>query len=61
MNIKPTYIVQTSKDKFQICFKLNDKDIDFKEYELINKTLAIFFESDINVCSIEKLFRLHFL
>ena len=60
LNIKPTYIAQTLKDKFQICFKLNDKDIDFKEYELINKTLATYFDSDINVCSIEKLFRLPF-
>lgn len=60
LNIKPTYIVQTSKDKFQICFKLNDKDINFKEYELINKTLATYFESDINVCTVEKLFRLPF-
>lgn len=57
LNIAPTYVLQTSENKFQICFKLNDKNIDFKEYELINKTLAKYFDSDSNVCSIEKVFR----
>ena len=57
LNIAPTYVLQTSKNKFQMCFKLNYKNIDFKEYELINKTLAKYFDSDSNVCSIEKVFR----
>ncbi len=60
LNIVPTYVLQTSENKFQVCFKLNDKNIDFKEYELINKTLAKYFDSDFNVCSIEKVFRFPF-
>lgn len=60
LNIVPTYVLETSTNKFQICFKLNDKNIDFKEYELINKTLAKYFDSDSNVCSIEKVFRFPF-
>lgn len=57
LNIVPSYVLQTSENKFQVCFKLNNTNIDFKEYELINKTLAKFFDSDPNVCSIEKIFR----
>lgn len=58
LNMVPTYILQTSPKKFQVCYRLDNKDIDFKEYELVNKTLAKMFKSDINVCSIEKVFRL---
>lgn len=54
----PSYILETSPKKFQVCYRLNDSTIDFKEYELVNKTLAKKFNSDINVCSIEKVFRL---
>ncbi|MFY4789363.1 DNA-primase RepB domain-containing protein [Aliarcobacter butzleri] len=57
LNIVPSYVLQTSENKFQVCFKLNNTNIDFKEYELINKTLAKYFDSDSNVCSIEKVFR----
>jgi hypothetical protein len=58
LNMTPSYILETSPKKFQICYRLNDSEIDFKEYELVNKTLAKKFNSDINVCSIEKVFRL---
>ena len=56
-NIKPTYILQTSPKKFQICFMLNDS-VDSLNWEKVNKILAYYFDSDINVCSMEKLFRL---
>lgn len=58
LNMTPSYILETSPKKFQVCYRLNDSTIDFKEYELVNKTLAKKFNSDINVCSIEKVFRL---
>ena len=58
LGIIPSYILETSPKKFQVCYKLNENDIDFKEYELINKTLAKKFRADINVCSVEKVFRL---
>lgn len=60
LKMNPTYILETSEMKFQVCYRLNDSNIDFKEYELVNKTLAKKFNSDINVCSIEKVFRLPF-
>jgi len=60
LNMNPTYILETSPMKFQVCYRLNDENIDFKEYEIVNKTLAKKFNSDINVCSIEKVFRLPF-
>ncbi|MDD4329886.1 MAG: DNA-primase RepB domain-containing protein [Aliarcobacter sp.] len=56
LNIKPTYILQTSPKKFQICFMLNDS-VDSLNWEKVNKILAYYFDSDINVCSVEKLFR----
>lgn len=60
LGIDPTYILETSPNKYQICFKLNLETINHSEYELINKTLATHFNSDLNVCSVEKLFRLPF-
>ena len=60
LNLTPTYLVQTSKDKFQVCFKLKTENINITEYEIINKTIATYFKSDTNVCSVEKLFRLPF-
>lgn len=60
LGITPTYIIETSPKKFQVCYRLEDSQIDFKEYELVNKTLAKLFKSDINVCSIEKVFRMPF-
>lgn len=56
LNVIPTYTLQTSPRKFQICFMLNDS-VDSLNWEKVNKTLAYYFDSDINVCSIEKLFR----
>ena len=57
LNIAPTYILQTSPRKFQICFMLNES-VDSLTWEKVNKILAYYFDSDINVCSVEKLFRL---
>ena len=56
LNFKPNYILQTSPKKFQICFMLNDS-VDSLNWEKVNKILAYYFDSDINVCSVEKLFR----
>ena len=56
LKIIPTYTLQTSPRKFQICFMLNES-VDSLNWEKVNKTLAYYFNSDINVCSIEKLFR----
>ena len=55
---KCSYILETSINKFQVCFKLNDFNTDFEEFERVNKTLSKYFNSDTNVNSIEKLFRL---
>jgi hypothetical protein len=52
------YILQTSENKYQILYRLNPHSIEFKEFELIHKTLSKYFKSDENVCSIEKVFRL---
>lgn len=60
LGIKPTYTLSTSPNKYQIYFKLKDENIDFIDFELVNKSLSIHFKSDKNVCSIEKLFRLPF-
>lgn len=57
LKILPTYTLKTSLGKFQICFMLNDS-VDFLTWEKVNKILAYYFDSDINVCSVEKLFRL---
>lgn len=57
LNILPTYILRTSPRKFQICFMLNES-VDSLTWEKVNKILAYYFDSDINVCSVEKLFRL---
>ena len=57
LKILPTYTLRTSPRKFQICFMLNDS-VDSLNWEKVNKTLAYYFDSDINVCSMEKLFRL---
>ena len=56
LKITPTYILQTSPKKFQICFML-ENSVDSLNWEKVNKTLAYYFDSDINVCSMEKLFR----
>jgi len=60
---KCSYILETSKKKFQICYKLKNEITnkeEFEEFERVNKTLSKFFNSDTNVNSIEKLFRLPF-
>ena len=57
LKITPTYILQTSPKKFQICFML-ENSVDSLNWEKVNKILAYYFDSDINVCSVEKLFRL---
>ena len=57
LKILPTYTLKTSLGKFQICFMLNDS-VDSLNWEKVNKILAYYFDSDINVCSVEKLFRL---
>jgi hypothetical protein len=60
---EPSYILETSKNKFQVCYKLVNAITDsekFEEFKIIHKVLTKFFNSDKNVCSIEKLFRLPF-
>lgn len=57
LKILPTYTLKTSPGKFQICFML-ENSVNLLEWEKVNKTLAYYFDSDINVCSAEKLFRL---
>jgi len=58
---KPTFIVETSPKKFQMCYMLDDtSNINFIEYELVGKCLARFFDSDISVSSVEKVLRLPF-
>lgn len=55
------YVLKTSQNKFQILYYFNEEITDrnlFEEFELINKTLSVYFGSDTNVCSIEKYFRL---
>ena len=59
LEVIPTYILQTSPKKFQVCFMLVNSVDSFK-WERINKTLAYYFNSDINVCSVEKVFRFPF-
>lgn len=56
LNVIPTYTLQTSLRKFQICFMLNES-VNSLNWEKVNKTLAYYFNSDINVCSVEKVFR----
>ena len=56
LNFKPNYILQTSPKKFQVCFML-ENSVDLLNWEKVNKTLAYYFNSDINVCSMEKVFR----
>lgn len=58
LQVKPTYVIETSPNKFQVCFKLLENKMNFDKFEMINKTFATYFKSDLNVCSIEKLFRL---
>lgn len=60
MNIFPDYfyILETSKQKYQICYKFENKtNIEFEEFEKIHYTLSDYFHSDKNICSIEKLSR----
>ena len=56
LDIQPNYILQTSPKKFQVCFML-ENSVDLLNWEKVNKTLAYYFNSDINVCSMEKVFR----
>lgn len=56
LNIQPTYILQTSPKKFQVCFML-ENSVNLLNWERVNKILAYYFDSDINVCSMEKVFR----
>ena len=56
LEITPTYILQTSPKKFQVCFML-ENSVNLLNWERVNKTLAYYFNSDINVCSMEKVFR----
>lgn len=52
------YILQTSENKYQICYKFNNEiEKEFEEFEKIHYTLSSYFSSDLNVCSVEKLFR----
>lgn len=59
---KPSYILQSSPKKYQVCYLLNDipNNIIFNDFEVMLKTFSKYFNSDKNVCSIEKLFRLPF-
>lgn len=56
----PSYILQSSPNKYQVCYRLNSMDVSFKDFSIIHKVLSNHFNSDINVCSVEKLFRLPF-
>lgn len=51
------YILQTSENKYQICYKFENEIEEFEEFEKVVYTLSKHFNSDLNVCSIEKLFR----
>ena len=60
LGIEPTYVLETSPNKFQVCYKLFESNIAKDKFEVISKAFATYFGSDINVCSIEKLFRMPF-
>jgi len=42
----PSYIFQTSKNKFQLLYLLKNENIDFMEFEKISKTLTKYFNTD---------------
>ena len=60
LGIEPTYVLETSPNKFQVCYKLFESNIAKDKFEIVAKAFATHFGSDINVCSIEKLFRMPF-
>lgn len=60
LGIEPTYVLETSPNKFQVCYKLFESNIPKDKFEIVSKAFATYFGSDINVCSIEKLFRMPF-
>ena len=60
LGIEPTYVLETSPNKFQVCYKLFESNIAKDKFEIVAKAFATHFESDVNVCSIEKLFRMPF-
>lgn len=55
---KSSYLLETSPKKYQVCYKLNYFETDFEEFERVNKTISKYFNSDTNVNSVEKVFRL---
>jgi len=58
---KPTYIIQTSPNKYQIIYKLKNEITDkslFKSYEIELEKLINIFKTDKNVKDISKLLRL---
>ncbi len=59
LKIVPNFVIKTSEKKYQVCFKIKNC-LSIEQYENINRTLAKYFKSDENVCSIEKVFRLPF-
>jgi hypothetical protein len=43
---KPTYVIQTSQNKYQLLYVLENTDIDFNDFETISKTLTYHFKTD---------------
>lgn len=58
IGVEPSYVLNTSPNKFQVCYKLNMHSLEMNIFEAISKTISKKFKSDLTTNTIEKLFRL---